>query len=200
MIDSDFATEAKRLSDLGPEGLPALREHLKGQMPRLIELAVRGATINKPRATTHKLKNEPEGFAEWYAAYPRHVARDAAAAAYARATKRVSGEMLLAGAKRYKMECAGKESHFIAHPASWLNAGRWADEPQGLALVHVASTRFENVTLSAWIAYLKAYHGLDEDFPKGYWRPELGAKPGEPGCRVPQEAFAVFGPSKASTA
>ena len=48
-----------------------------------------------------KLRDEPPGFAEWYAAFPRHVARIAAAKAYRTALGRTSSGELFAGAQRY---------------------------------------------------------------------------------------------------
>ena len=185
MTDDQFTAEAKRLSDLGAEGLQALREHLKGQMPRLIELACRGVSpTKKPAPRPRKAKDEPEGFAEWYAVYPRHVARDAAAAAYGRAVKRVSAEVLLAGARRYRAECAGTEAHYVAHPASWLNAGRWADEPAKLALVPSAGA--QDVTPEQWANRLRVFDGLAGE-PRGSWTPKWGPPPDDPGCWVPAD-------------
>lgn len=67
-------------------------------------------------------------FEEWYAIYPLHKARLAAERAFLGALARASPAELLAGAARYRDECAGKEARYIAHPATWLNQGRWKDE------------------------------------------------------------------------
>jgi hypothetical protein len=69
-------------------------------------------------------------FAEFWSVYPKRVGRRKAEAIYGRAIakREVTPEALIAGAKRYAAECAGKEAQYIAHPATWLNAGRWADE------------------------------------------------------------------------
>lgn len=69
-----------------------------------------------------------DGFTEWYEFYPRKKARLAAERAYKTALKRTSREVLLEGLKRYVVQCAGKEQQYIAHPATWLNQGRWEDE------------------------------------------------------------------------
>ena len=71
-------------------------------------------------------------FEEWYGIYPLHKARLAAEKAFLGALARASPAELLAGAARYRDECAGKERRYIAHPATWLNAGRWKDENAGL--------------------------------------------------------------------
>lgn len=70
-----------------------------------------------------------DGFDEWYREYPRHVGKGAARKAWRAVRKKVPIEVLMAGVKRYAEECRGKSSEFIAHPATWLNGERWADEP-----------------------------------------------------------------------
>jgi uncharacterized protein YdaU (DUF1376 family) len=79
-------------------------------------------------------------FEEWYATYPLHKARLAAEKAFLAALARASPAELLMGAARYRDECAGKEPRYIAHPASWLNAGRWKDElPSTNGTIHSLS-------------------------------------------------------------
>jgi hypothetical protein len=41
----------------------------------------------------------------------------------------VSNEAMLAGAKRYAGKRAGQDPKYTKHPATWLNAGCYADEP-----------------------------------------------------------------------
>jgi hypothetical protein len=91
-------------------------------------------------------------FESFYAAYPRHVGRAAAERAFAKAVKVATAEAIIAGAKRFAADPnlpPKEEAQFIPHPASWLNAGRWDDDPlpprgrgrgqeqqqQGLALI-----------------------------------------------------------------
>lgn len=71
--------------------------------------------------------SEPPGFADWYATYPVHKARGAAAKAYAKARREVSPDVLLAGARRFADDPT-RDPQFTPHPATWLNAGRWDDE------------------------------------------------------------------------
>lgn len=69
-------------------------------------------------------------FERWYKIYPLHKAKGTAEKAFKKAVAVAGGiEPLLVGAQRYALECHGKESKFIAHPATWLNARRWEDEP-----------------------------------------------------------------------
>lgn len=78
----------------------------------------------KPRAglTAEELRE----FEEWYATYPLHVGRIEAERAFLKARKTASLEQLIAGVKRYVASIT--DPKFTAHPATWLNAGRWSDE------------------------------------------------------------------------
>lgn len=95
---------------------------------------------------------DPLYFDSFYAAYPRHVGRAAAEKAFAKAVRVATAEVIIAGAKRFAADpnLPPKEhAQFIPHPATWLNAGRWDDDPlppragdrgqqqqqQGLALI-----------------------------------------------------------------
>lgn len=65
---------------------------------------------------------EPDGFAEWWAEYPRKDAKDAARRAYAKALGRSSPGGLLSALRVYPFQA---DKQFIPHPATWLNEGRW---------------------------------------------------------------------------
>lgn len=70
------------------------------------------------------------GFDEWYAAYPRKKAKQAAVRAWAKAVKLASPDEILAGLVRYNLHLdANPEARqFIPHPATWLNGGQWEDD------------------------------------------------------------------------
>lgn len=61
--------------------------------------------------------------------YPLRKAKDAARRAWRGALKKkgVTAALIIAGAERYRDDPARKPD-FTAHPATWLNAARWADE------------------------------------------------------------------------
>lgn len=66
----------------------------------------------------------------WWAAYPRKVGKLAAFRAYQTAKRLLGAEAaprLLAGARGYAAQTAGKDEKYIAHPTTWLNQGRWDD-------------------------------------------------------------------------
>lgn len=81
------------------------------------------------RGTVHKF---PPGFEVLWAEYPRKVGKDAAARAFA---KRRPDEALLAGMVAAVRVQRGSEQwlrdggQYIPHLSTWLNEGRWMDEP-----------------------------------------------------------------------
>jgi biotin operon repressor len=60
--------------------------------------------------------------------YPRKVAKKAAEAAFAKAIKHTPFALILSGAGRYAKDPNRVEA-YTAHPATWLNAHRWLDDP-----------------------------------------------------------------------
>jgi hypothetical protein len=76
-----------------------------------------------------------EAFGQFWAAYPRKVAKRAARAAWDRAVRRAAPEVITAGAEAYRDDLHRKSRppEYTAHPATWLNGDRWADEPTPVA-------------------------------------------------------------------
>lgn len=70
-------------------------------------------------------------FEEFWAAYPRKVAKGQARRAYARviASKKASSAELLNGAMRYAAECVDRDPKYVKHATTWLNGECWSDEP-----------------------------------------------------------------------
>ena len=74
------------------------------------------------------LSSAPDGFDAFWSASPRKIGKDKARAAYAKALRRTDAETILRGMVRYAEARKGQDPQYTAHPASWLNAGRWDDE------------------------------------------------------------------------
>src|SRR5690242_11561687 len=74
---------------------------------------------------------DPDGFTEFWAVYPRKVGRQAAVNAWAKARRRgVLPSVMNDGAKRLANDPnLPADRNYIPHPATWLNEGRWDDEP-----------------------------------------------------------------------
>lgn len=75
-----------------------------------------------------KEKNIKKDFDDWYLLYPRKVGKEAALKKYQSVRDRVDKEILIAGVKAYSRTVENEDQKFIAHPATWLNQGRWEDE------------------------------------------------------------------------
>lgn len=82
-------------------------------------------TMNHP----NKPSIEPSVFDEFWKIYPRKVAKGSALKAWNNAVKTAKPEDIIAGAKTYAKDKM-RDPKFTAHPATWLNAQRWLDEPQ----------------------------------------------------------------------
>jgi len=89
---------------------------------------------SRPKDSSPSAGAETE-FEDWWAVYPRKVAKGAAAKAYKAASKKADAETLVAGLRRALPGWVGKEPDFIPHAATWLNAERWADEAPKLTAV-----------------------------------------------------------------
>lgn len=85
------------------------------------------AKKNQSQETDISPSSIDDEFPEFWKLYPRKIGKDGALISYRRARKKAKQEDILAGLHRYLLIC-GKEKHFIAHPTTWLNQGRWADE------------------------------------------------------------------------
>ena len=69
-------------------------------------------------------------FDEFWSVVPRKIAKDKARPAYLKALRSVDADTIIHGMARYAESRAGQDPQYTAHPASWLNAGRWADETE----------------------------------------------------------------------
>lgn len=78
----------------------------------------------------HSSKNlSNDLFEEFWKTYPRRVGKTAARRAFVKAVASgVTAETVIAGARAYADD-PNREPEFTAHPSTWLNAGRWDDEP-----------------------------------------------------------------------
>lgn len=105
-----------------PETLPKPTESLLEQ-----EIGDRSKEIGERKNTPHK-PPKGAGFEEFWAAYPKKVAKKSAKKAFE--SVKVPLETLLAALERQK--CSEQWSkdggQYIPNPATWLNQGRWEDE------------------------------------------------------------------------
>jgi len=90
-------------------------------------------TAAQTRAVTDaSLSDEFEN--QFWPAYPRKVGKNAALTTYRRVRRHgVTVEELMTGLHRFVQEKANTETRFIAHASTWLNGGRWMDDPESTA-------------------------------------------------------------------
>lgn len=68
-------------------------------------------------------------FEQFWVTYPRKVGKQAAKRAYLQARRRgIMHTTILDAAQRYRDD-PNREQQFTAHPTTWLNHGRWDDDP-----------------------------------------------------------------------
>jgi len=82
----------------------------------------------KAKSTTFII---PPGFEAFWSAYPRKIGKRAAMTAWARLKVNGSFDKVLAAVEQQKRSEQWQKDggQFIPHPATWLNQGRWDDEP-----------------------------------------------------------------------
>jgi hypothetical protein len=68
-------------------------------------------------------------FDEFWELYPRKVGKIDAEKSYGKAMKLATIDQIREGAKKFAARCQNTEPQYIPHPATWLNAGRWDDQP-----------------------------------------------------------------------
>lgn len=72
--------------------------------------------------------NIQEGFEQFWDIYPRKAGKQEARRAFDRALKVATLEEIISGARTYATD-PNRQPQFTAHPTTWLNQGRWSDEP-----------------------------------------------------------------------
>lgn len=79
------------------------------------------------RDTQRDSRDDESLFDEFWSAYPKKVGKGAAKKAWERAIESTTPAVVIAAAKRYR-DAPNRTDKFTAHPATWLNHGRWDDE------------------------------------------------------------------------
>lgn len=83
---------------------------------------------NTHRTKTQELLIPESGFDEFWAVYPRKAGKRDARKAWDAARRGTPAAVIIAGAERYRDD-PNREPAYTAHPATWLRADRWDDEP-----------------------------------------------------------------------
>jgi len=119
------------------------------------------------RTVPEPSKNRPcasEGFEEWWKAYPRRIGRRAAQTAFQRALRGSDAptvDTLIAGAR--KLAAEGRETRFVPYPTTWLNQGRWDDDPEVVVEPIEPEKPFCGECVDGW--QLRVRDGVETLFP-----------------------------------
>lgn len=110
---------------------------IDGSNPESIASYSYSDSYSKPSQAKKERPADGPDFILFWAAYPRRDAKDAARKAWAKAVKRAEPAEIIAGARRYaerrarSIEADREDGpKFTAMASTWLNGGRWMDEPE----------------------------------------------------------------------
>jgi len=68
-------------------------------------------------------------FDEFWQLYPRKIGKLDAQRSYEKALTRATIDQIREAVKKFARAVEKKDPQYVAHPATWLNQGRWDDEP-----------------------------------------------------------------------
>lgn len=86
------------------------------------------STAPPPNVIQTAKSGDPDGFTEFWAAYPRRQGKGNALKAYVKALKKTDAAVIIAGAHRYSDD-PNRDDAYTAMAATWLNGERWTDDP-----------------------------------------------------------------------
>lgn len=88
----------------------------------------RSTSVSVSDSVSEVQKAASEAFDRFWRIYPRRQGKEAARKAFASALKRTDLETICAGAVQLRDD-PNLEPQYTPHPATWLNQGRWDDDP-----------------------------------------------------------------------
>ena len=87
------------------------------------------STLTKTHRTKTQEEHSPDdAFDVFWDTYPRKAGKRDARKAWDQVTAKTDPAVIVAGAARYRDD-PNREDAYTAHPATWLRAGRWEDDP-----------------------------------------------------------------------
>lgn len=93
------------------------------------EFGIQTRQGNQTSRTRQDISLSISTFETFWQTYPRRVAKGNARKAWEKATRKTAPDVIVEAAKAYAVSSQGSDPKFIKHPASWLNAECWTDEP-----------------------------------------------------------------------
>jgi uncharacterized protein YdaU (DUF1376 family) len=114
-----------------PPGKPSKTKQVNSRVPN-----GKATTNHKPITNISPSAEDLELFERFYTAYPRKVGKVPALRAFVarQPTPELVALMIAAIEKQgLRAKCQSGDAQFVPHPATWLNAARWEDEPDAPA-------------------------------------------------------------------
>lgn len=134
--ESVFKTKPNGKPNRNPSQTPDSRHQEKGDTPPTPPPPDGGDEPKHP--------SPPDGlFAEFWAAYPRKVGKEAARKAWRRVTRPAETLQAIQAALQWQCQSEQWSRHngqFIPHPATYLSEQRWLDEPPRAQVVTLTQT------------------------------------------------------------
>jgi len=90
-----------------------------------LERSIRKPPLSPTRSRSLSVIVEPDGFEDFWAAYPRKIGKGAARKAWSLAVTKAPCDVIVKACEGYAW--TGSEK-YTPHPATWLNGERWTDE------------------------------------------------------------------------
>lgn len=107
-------------------------------------------------------ENDPDRFQEFWRAYPRRVGKGTARKAWAKALKNgADAGVMIAAAKQFAVWKKHTEARWIPHPATWLNAERWDDEPDPTPAPRSTTDERVDMAMEATRRVIEKYGNID---------------------------------------
>lgn len=116
--------DAKGVANAGPTQLQKAPNPVALVTPKPYEPSIE-PSANRPRVGATKSATSFDVF--WHT-YPRRTGKKAAQRAWAVVVRVVDPETIIAAAARFRDD-PHREDQYTAHPTTWLNQGRWDDDP-----------------------------------------------------------------------
>ena len=85
-------------------------------------------TLSETEYRNRIQNTDTEAFDRFWSIYPRKAGKQDAQRSFERALKVATLDEILAGAQKYADD-PNRVAQFTAHPSTWLNQGRWSDDP-----------------------------------------------------------------------
>ena len=194
MTDDDLLDRLSEINRSGQDGIPAMRELLRaeGGMSRLVGIIEQ----LRAKASRPKRQKKPRGLRAMSplpAEFPFAEDRERAVS-YWRGRGR--GDL---PARIEEMVAEFRAHHgppratkALSWPVTWqtwyVNAVKFTKPPAG----SLAPVLALEETTAVWIQRLEVYHGFHDGSPVGTWPERWRARPGNPACEVPKEAWDAF--------